>query len=286
MSSIAAVNPIEASKSGENSLRNGLKLYFRMISISMKSQLQYRVSFLMMAAGQFTVTIVEFVAVWALFDRFGNVHGWELAEVGLFYGMINCAFAIAEAFARGFDTFPDMVKSGAFDTVLIRPRSTVLQILGNEFQMMRIGRFAQALLVLFWSVSQLHVLWTVEKIALLAAAIIGGACLFSGLFVLFATLAFWTTESLEIFNTLTYGGVEMAQFPVTIYRPIFRWFFTLIVPLATINYFPCHAILGRIDAMHSTYAFQCVSPLVGVMFLLVSLQIWKVGVRHYCSTGS
>ena len=95
-----------------------------------------------------------------------------------------------------------------------------------------------------------------------AAAVAGGACLFSGIFVLQATMAFWTTESLEILNTLTYGGVETAQYPVWIYRPWFRRFFTMVIPLACINYFPALAILGRADPS---------SPLFGRPYLEVRM---------------
>ena len=42
----------------------------------------------------------------------------------------------------------------------------------------------------------------------------------------------------------------------------------------------------RPDPLGSSLAFQYASPLVGVVFLAVCLQVWKVGVRHYRSTGS
>ena len=32
--------------------------------------------------------------------------------------------------------------------------------------------------------------------------------------------------------------------------------------------------------------FGCVAPMAGILFLLLSLQVWRVGVRHYRSTGS
>ena len=104
--------------------------------------------------------------------------------------------------------------------------------------------------------------------------------------VLQATLAFWTTESLEIFNALTYGGVQTSQFPLTIYRPWFQKIFIFVVPLAAVSYFPSLAIMGRSDPLGSTLLAQYLSPLVGFAFLIVSLQVWKVGVRHYQSTGS
>ena len=151
---------------------------------------------------------------------------------------------------------------------------------------MRLGRWSQGLIVLFWAAWQLDFYWTAANVVLLGLAILGGACLFSGLMVFQATVCFWTTESLEIMNCATYGGVEAAQFPITIYRPWFRLFFTFVVPLATINYFPVHAMLGLDDALGSTRMIQWLSPLAGVLFLLVSLQFWKFGIRRYTSTGS
>ena len=35
------------------------------------------------------------------------------------------AFALAECFARGFDTFASMLGNGTFDRILVRPRGTV-----------------------------------------------------------------------------------------------------------------------------------------------------------------
>lgn len=151
---------------------------------------------------------------------------------------------------------------------------------------MRIGRFAQGFIVLLWSAGRLDLNWTLANLALLLLAIAGGACLFSGLFILQATMCFWTTESLEIVNCTTYGGVEAAQFPLTIYRPWFRAVFTFVIPLATINYFPAHAILGLHDTLGSTRLIQWLSPLAGVLFLVVCLQFWRFGVKHYTSTGS
>ena len=265
---------------------SSFRLYGRYVDISFRSQMQYRTSFLLHSLGHFLVTGSEFLGFVAVFQRFGAINGWTLPQMGLFYGIISVAFAIAEAVPRGFDRFSTLIKSGDFDRVLLRPRSAVLQVLGQEFQLMRVGRLAQGLIVLFWAAGRLHLEVTVANVALLLLAIAGGACLFSGLFVLQATLCFWTTESLEIVNCTTYGGVEAAQFPLSIYRPWFRTFFTFVIPLATINYFPAHALLNMEDALGSPRWFQWVSPLAGALFLVVCIQFWRVGVRHYTSTGS
>jgi ABC-2 type transport system permease protein len=263
-----------------------LRLYGRYVSTSLRAQMEYRASFLMQTAGQFLVTGLEFIAIWALFARFGALKGWALQEVAFFYGLISISWAIADALARGFDVFGNMVKYGEFDRILLRPRSTVLQLFGQELTLRRLGRFAQGVAVLAYAMHALDVSWSPDRIALLALTIASGVCLFVGLIVLEATSAFWTTESLEVWNAFTYGGVSMSQYPLAIYRPWFRRFFTFVIPLACINYFPGVAMLGRPDPLGTSTEFQWLAPLAGPVFLALCLQAWKVGVRHYQSTGS
>jgi len=263
-----------------------LRLYGRYVGISVRGQMQYRGSFLLQTAGHLLLTGTEYLGLVALFARFGQIRGWSLAEVALLYGIISVAFALSEAAARGFDTFSQMVKSGDFDRLLLRPRSTALQVAGQELQLMRVGRLIQGVAVLAWAATTLDVAWSVPKMMLLVTAMLGGACFFSGVFILQGTLAFWTIESLELVNTVTYGGVETAQFPLTIYRPWFRQLFTWVIPLAFANYLPAHAILGRAGPDGLPTVLLWAAPAVGVLFLVFSLQVWKIGVRHYCSTGS
>ncbi len=264
-----------------------LSLYGRFVSQSIRATLQYRLSFVLMAFGYFITSGVEALGVWALFDRFGMLGQWSLAEVALLYGMVNVAFPISEALARGFDVFgQEFVKTGNFDRVLLRPRSTVLQLAGHEFQIHRIGRLLQGLIVLGIALWLLPIDWTWWRLALLVFTILSGVVFFYALFIFQAALSFWTVESLEIMNTLTYGGVEMAQYPLAIYQPGFRRFFTFVVPLGCISYFPAVAILGIDDPLGSERWMQLAAPLAGYLFFAVSLIAWRFGIRHYTSTGS
>lgn len=240
----------------------------------------------MMTVSFFLAMGMEFAGIVILFQRFGSLRGWSLPEVGMLYGIVGIGMALAEGIGRGFDMFPNLVKSGDFDRLLLRPRSTALQVLGTDMQLMRAGRLLQALVILGWSVHALPIEWNPAKGALLLATLIGATCIFGGLFVLQATVCFWTVEGLEIWNAVTYGGTETAQYPLTVYRPWFRRFFTFVVPLACANYLPAGAILGRPDPFGAPAIVQWCAPLVGIVFLLICLRSWHFGVRHYCSTGS
>ena len=265
---------------------NTVRLYLRYIGVSYRAQMQYRASFIMQTIGQFLINGIEFLGVWALFDRFGALPGWSLAVVAILYGMVNVAFAICDATSRGFDAFGVMVKSGDFDRLLLRPRSTVLQLAGQELTLRRIGRLGQGMVVLLWGASAGGIAWTWPRIFLMLAAILGGVCFFYGLIILQATMCFWTTETLEIVNAFTYGGVYAGQYPISIYRTWFRRFLTFVVPLAFVNYYPAQAILGRSDAFGVPWIVPWLAPLVGIVFLTVALNVWRLGVRRYRSTGS
>jgi ABC-2 type transport system permease protein len=266
---------------------NTLYVFGQYAGLSVRAQLQYRAAFLVAAAGQFLSSGVEFCGMWALFDRFGHLQGWRFAEVAFFYAVVNCTFAIADALSSGFDLFDKFyVKTGEFDRLLLRPRSPILQLAGHELALRRVGRLAQGLIVLIWASVTLELDWTYTRIALLLWTGIGGVCFFAALFMLRATLAFWSTETLELTHILSYGGLEAAQYPMSIYSAAFRKFFTFVVPLACVSYFPLLSVLGVPDPLGSSRGFQVFAPTFGVLFLLVAVQFWRVGVRHYTSTGS
>src|ERR1041385_8113152 len=117
-----------------------LRLYAHYLALSVRGQLQYRASFLMLTLAQFLLVGTEFAGLWALFARFGQLRGWALPQVALLYGMIHIAFSLAEGIGRGFDTFADQVKSGSFDRLLLRPRSTAFQVAAGGGPPMRVRR--------------------------------------------------------------------------------------------------------------------------------------------------
>jgi ABC-2 type transport system permease protein len=59
-----------------------------------------------------------------------------------------------------------------------------------------------------------------------------------------------------------------------------------VVPLACVAYYPVVALLEVDDPLGTDRVFQMAAPGLGVMFLLASFLLWRIGVRRYTSTGS
>lgn len=256
-------------------------LFSKLLSTSLRSQMQYRASFLMLSISHFLGTFVDILGIWVLFDRFKLVQGWTFPEVGLIYGVMNIGFALAEMFSRGFDTFSQIIKYGEFDRILLRPLSPLFQVAMRDVHAMRIGRFSQGLVVLISSFIYLSL--SPLALFLIFFSILGAAALFYGLFVIQATISFWTVEALEIMNVATYGGLQTGQYPITIYEKPFQLIFTLLIPIACVGYYPIASLL-----QHEQIPLWLGSlfPLAGALFLFLACQFWHFGVRHYHSTGS
>jgi ABC-2 type transport system permease protein len=266
---------------------NALSLLGRYMSASVRAQMQYPASAILMAVGQFVATILDVVAIWVLFARFGAVDGWRFGDVAMFFGLISISFAIADFLSRGFDMLgTEFIKTGNFDRILLRPRTATLQLIGHDFRFNRAGRLAQGLVVTVIGTQSLGFHWTVPTIALALWTIAGGVALFVGLMVIQGALAFWTTESLEVMNLLTYGGVQAAQFPLGLYEKWFRNFLIFVVPIGCVAYFPVLAILGKPDPLGTPSWLLPLTPLAGFAFLGVSFIAWRAGVAKYTSTGS
>jgi ABC-2 type transport system permease protein len=252
----------------------------------MQRQLEYRFSFFMQILAQFIITISEFIGLAALFQGFGNIHGWTLWQVAFFYSMIALGFSISSLFTRGLDITPQLIKSGELDRYFLRPRPVLLQLLGFEFTLRRMGRLIQGIIVFILAVVNLQMHLDALKLLLILWSIMGSVFLFTGLMLGQATLSFWTIEGLEIMNSFTYGGLETGRYTLTVYKGWFRKFFTFVIPLGCVNYYSILHILEIEDPLGSSKLFQGLAPLGGVLFFFLGLFIWRMGLKHYKSTGS
>lgn len=270
-----------ASEIGED-----IALYRRFVGARLRAQMQYRASFLMMAVVTFLGLSTEFVAVLILFNQFGSLAGWEVGEVAFLFGLAIIAFGLAEMAGAGFDIFPSTIRRGEFDQVLLRPAGVFTQVMAADFQLRRIGRISQGSVAFGLALTWTSIDWDIWKLLYLPVVLLSGAAMFMAMFVLGATLCFWTVQSIELINILTNGGTELTSYPLPIYHVAMQRFFTFFVPLAFVSYFPALYLLDRPERHDWPVWVPFITPLVAVGFITVARLAWRVGVRHYRSTGS
>jgi ABC-2 type transport system permease protein len=270
-----------------NNTLNDLLLYLRLVNIQIKAQWQYKANLVIEIVTYFATMILEFVALLMYFIPFPTLLGWKIGEVALLSAVVSIAFGLSELIGAGVDNFSETIRRGEFDRVLLRPVGAFTQIMGSDFRLRRLGRISQGLLafvVALYLLPSLH--WTVAKIIALFIGIACGTTIFLAVILLGATLCFWTIETTELVNVLTYGGREMLSYPITIYSQTLQRFFLFIVPLAFGSYVPVCYILERPLPFGLPANLAFAAPLAALVFALVAGLIWRFGILHYQSTGS
>ncbi|NLA76315.1 MAG: hypothetical protein GX851_00535 [Clostridiales bacterium] len=258
-----------------------MKMYLKFVVIHLKSEMQYKASFFFLILGQFLTSFAAFLGMYFLMSRFGAVEGFTFSEVLLCFSVVLMAFSLSECFVRGFDRFSSIIGTGEFDRIMVRPRNLMLQVFASKIDFSRLGRLVQAVLMLCYAMPESGVVWTADKIFTLVLMIVCGFAVFSGLFVIYAALCFFTTEGLEFMNVFTDGGREFGNYPFSIYGEGVLRLLTFVVPLALFQYWPLLYLLGRTDK-----PFYMLCPLLSLLFLIPCYILWRIGLRHFKSTGS
>lgn len=258
-----------------------MKLLVQYIAIQLKSLMQYQKTFFFLTAGQFLLAFTVFGGVYAMFARFHQIAGYNFEEIVLCSAIILMAFSLAEMVGRGFDMFQVVLGNGQFDRMLVRPRGLMLQILAGRMEFSRIGRLLQAILMLAYAISARTVVWHATSLLVLFSMIVGGTIYFFFMYVIRAALCFFTVESIEFLNIFTDGAREFGGYPIIIYGKEILLFLTFVIPFALVQYYPFLYLTGRSDQIW--YAFL---PIASMLFGIPTYAIWRLGLRHYKSTGS
>ena len=260
---------------------NDLRLYFRYIRINYLAGLQYK-GWPLTVLSTLLVVVTEPITFVLLFWRFGAVGGWPVERVMLVYGIAVASFGLAEVFSRGFDYFPWQIRTGEFDRILLRPRNTFLQIVAARFHLHRISRAAGGLAMAVWALVKMGTPITAPNVLMLAFALAGGYLTYTGVFVFTSAISFWTIEALDwiyIFTNISYQTVKA---PPELLPRWLKNMFIYIMPMMVFCYFPASAVCGW--GVPPSLGWLALP--VGAAFLGLSLLLWRVGVRHYASTGS
>ncbi len=262
-----------------------LHIYLRLVGARIRAQLEYRVSAVLQLLGSGLLTAVDFAAIAVIFANVPELGEWTVSEVALLYALATISFAITDLVIGHLDLFPQMIREGTFDQILVRPLPSLLQVVASDFAIRRAGKALQGIAVLVFALATLEIDWTLGRVLAIPVAIAAGAVIYGAVWVGLATIAFWIVDAMELVNAFTYGGSFLSQYPIGIFARWLRGIVVFVVPLAFVAYFPALYVLDKEDTLGLPEALRFASPVVAVVATLAAAAVWRNAVRHYRSAG-
>lgn len=267
-------------------MRDGLRAYWMIAGMWIRSTMAYRASFVMTTLGNFAMTFLDFVTIALMFSQVDALGGYSLSEVAFLYGLSGVSFGLADLAIGSMDRLGRRVRDGTLDTLLVRPVPVLAQIAADRFALRRLGRVTQGALVLGWALATVPVDWTPVKLLLMPVMLVSGAAIFCAVFVAGAAFQFLAQDASEVQNAFTYGGTTLLQYPPTVFAKELVRGVTFVLPLAFVNWLPATYVLGRPYPLGLPVWTAFMSPLVAVGCCALAGVAWRAGLRSYRSTGS
>jgi ABC-2 type transport system permease protein len=261
-----------------------IRTYLLLAWTWLKASAQYPGSLIMMVIGSFIVSALDVAAIWVIFEHVGSLGGFDLAEVMFLYGAAGLSFALSDILFGNVERLSQHIKAGTFDTMLIRPAGAFVQMATDRFSVQRLGRLAQAAVVLAVALPQLGL--AAGRAWMIPVMILCGTVIFASIFTLGGAMQFLLTDAPEVANAFTYGGNTVTSYPLTVFPSEVLKAMTFVIPLAFVNWYPSLHVLGREDPLGYPDWTQWLSPLVAAAMVAVTMFVWRTGVRQYRSTGS
>lgn len=286
MADVPAVVDAAAPSSGERP-GGAVRLYLRLVGAHVRSRLEYPASFALGVTTNLVLTGLEVVAILAVFSNVDRLAGWSVEEVVLLYGLGQTAFYVADVLVGHLDDLPVLVRTGALDVLLLRPRRVLFQVVAGDLDLRHVGSVIQGLTMLGVGLAVAPVaVGPGEAVARVVVGVVGGVVVYAAIWVATVSITFWLVDSREVSAAFTYGGRSMSMYPLGVYGDWLRRYARFVVPIAFTAYYPALGLLGRDDALGGSSVLAWAGPVVGAVALVVAGLVWRTGVRAYRSTGA
>lgn len=257
-------------------------LYWLFVKNRLKILMEYRVNFLIGAVSTVFVQAAGLLAIWVIMEQIPNLDGWTLSEILLIYGLITLSKSINHMFADNLWTLGrDYVRTGSFDRFLVRPIDPLFHLLADRFCHDGIGNFLVGLVLVIIAAAQLDIAWTPFHVIYLMLMVLSGGFIFIALNLMTSVSGFWLMDSVPV-TRVVFEMHEFAKYPLTIYPRFIGVFLTALIPYGFASFFPATFLMGR----GTNPALAWGAPLMAAMLMVIALQVWRFGLRHYSSTGT
>ena len=255
-------------------------LYGQFLLQQLKSQLEYRASFIIVSVATMIQQGAMLVTIWAVMRQIPVLNGWPLPAVMLIYGLMSLSRSLNQMFTDSTWQLGGYIRRGGFDRFLIRPINPLFHLFANQFNPDGIGNFLVGLALVIVAGRALGVFTSAWAVLYTVVSVISGAVIFTALSLTAATSAFWLQDAIAV-SAAVFENHRFAYFPLNIYPRGFIFALTWIIPYGFASFYPAAFLLGR-----DVGVLAWLGPVMAAVLAVISYRVWLFGLRYYQGTGS
>lgn len=257
------------------------RIYRKILAQDLKSKMSYRSDFIISVIGMIFTNIAGIATFWIMFQSFTNIKGWNYYEMLFLYGFSLISLTPMQCFFDNNWNLRNYVYSGDFIKYCFRPVNIFFYYISEVFDIKGIGQLFIGAATLSYAWLKLDLDFSVWIFIKLVIGLFSASLFMISIMNIAAATCFWIINS-GFIMIMAFKFTEYARYPVSIYQSVFRFFFTFVIPIAFVAYYPSLTFLRPQEIPVLTQ----IAPLFGICFFIISYKIWMKGATTYSGTGS
>lgn len=245
-----------------------------------KSERAYKANFYLLVFAGIITKFVGFGVPFILFEGTSNIAGWSRNEIYLVMAYIIIAEGINSLFFEGVWSIPEMVFTGKFDVLLIRPMNPLLQVLSYGVGIHGLGDLLFGIPTLIY----LHIsLGLVDLVSIICSFIyvISGTILCLAIYIISNSIVFWFDSGGRTSIPYMVANIgQYAKYPLRVYPAAIQIMLCFVIPYAFMGIIPTMIITRRISIIYLLLV-ECIV----LFFFVMALLTFKKGITKYESAG-
>lgn len=259
-------------------LRFYIKIWFLMAKNAILSWLNKRESVVIFVFAKIVRYFFYFSFLYFLVTKTDGIAGFSSTQALFFTATYAVIDTIAQFLFRSVYTFRQLVVSGDFDLVLLKPMNPLFRSIAGGPDLMDLITIPPiiAIAIYFGSLLNPSFINVVFYILLVINALIVSMSVH-----IFIVALGIITLSVDNLIMMFRDFSSMGRFPIDIYKQPLKGFLTFIVPVGLMFSVPSKALMGLLSPVGilSSLTF-------GILFFVLSLNFWKFALRKYTSASS
>lgn len=267
---------------GQSELR---RAYGALLRAAWIRALEYRAQVLLWVLT--SVFPLVMMVVWlAIVEEAGPVTGWGEADFFSYY--VAAALVNQITFSWTIWQWNDEIRTGNLSMKLLKPLDPVHhywseQIGMKVFVLLVLG---PVLVIVAWLSPLINYPFTVERFLAFAISLVAGFALSALMTSAFGMLAFWSTQSNNLFNLWWGAGSFLSGWiaPLALFPPVLRQI-AFWLPFRSTLSFPIEIVTGRLTWAETAVGFAV--TFAWIAFFWASYRwLWRLGLRKYEAVGA
>jgi viologen exporter family transport system permease protein len=260
-----------------------LEVYRIMLRNSLVREMNFKLNFILWLftdALWFVGQLIFIEVIYAQVDEIGDWNKWDMVLLVGTYQIISQVFQ--GFFYLNLTNLSELVRTGKLDFVLLQPIDPQFTVSLRQFGVDGIVNALIGIVIVCYSLVQLHIVPSVGQILLYVVALGFGISVHYAAMLAFATVSFWTVRT----QGITYGYyslISLARYPDSMFKGLAKFVFSWVIPIMVVTNVPARLLIHETSSPWPLLGHLAAAS---IFMIVASRLLWRTALNRYSSASS